>query len=213
MQSRHLYKPHEQQSPRLNFAFDLDGTVSEVEIIPHIATLLSQEAAAEMIKLTQDTVLGFLPFEASFSRRVEILKNLPVDQVREHVGKVSLDANIADFIRSNNDRCIIVTGNLDIWINDLVLPLGCPIVSSKATVQNNFITSITKILDKEEWALAFEYPFVAIGDGHNDLGMLKQSEIGIAFGGVHRPARSLLNVADYLFNDGAKLCQFLKQLL
>ncbi len=53
---------------------------------------------------------------------------------------------------------------------------------------------------------------VAIGDGNNDVELLKQASISIAYGGVHDPAPSLLEVAHYAVYSEERLCSLLKQL-
>jgi HAD superfamily phosphoserine phosphatase-like hydrolase len=198
------------QSDPVHFAFDLDGTVSRVELVPLIARLAGKEQ--EIAELTERTISGALPFEESLRHRVDLLKEVPIAEVVDLLRLELLDAAIVSFILAHKDRCVLVTGNLDVWISPLSQALGCRAACSKARVKGEFVDGIVDVLDKGVWGQNFPYRYVGIGDGHNDLGLLQHAEIAIAYGGVHPPARSLLNVADYVFYDGSRLCDFLRAL-
>ena len=53
---------------------------------------------------------------------------------------------------------------------------------------------------------------ISIGDGFNDIQMFKESNISVAYGGVHRPSDEVIEAADYFFCDGKNLCDFLRKL-
>ena len=91
------------------YAFDLDGTVTKVETLPLLAEELG--LSAEMKILTNLTVSGELSFEKSFKLRYFILRNIPLNRIRQIMDSVELDENIAGFIRENKEACAIVTGN------------------------------------------------------------------------------------------------------
>jgi hydroxymethylpyrimidine pyrophosphatase-like HAD family hydrolase len=54
---------------------------------------------------------------------------------------------------------------------------------------------------------------VAIGDGANDVGMFQAASYGVAYGGVHKPAAILLDVATHAIYQPDKLCFLLSQFL
>lgn len=90
-----------------------------------------------MRNLTEATMRGEIPFKSSFLNRVELLKEIDVSEVSSIVSSIPLNEGIADFIRQNKDRCFVLTGNLDVWINGLMDKLGLKnhVYCSKANVK------------------------------------------------------------------------------
>lgn len=195
------------------FLFDLDSTITKKEILPEISLKINKEK--EMRKLTEATMRGEIPFKASFLKRVDLLKEINVSTVQKIVKNIPLNENIANFIRENAERCYVVTGNLDIWICDLMKSIGMSnhVYCSKANVNNDYITQVISVADKELIAQQFVHPLVVIGDGDNDSGIAKLANISIGFGGVRNIAPSLLRNIDYAFYDDETCANFLKKLL
>ena len=191
------------------FLFDLDGTITRQEILPEIARAIGVET--EIAELTQRTMAGELPFESSLRRRVEILSAVPVSTVRAIVAGIEIDPHIEAFLHANRDRCTIVTGNLDVWIAELVARLGVPCRSSTAHVVDDRLIGLTSVLDKADVAHDFSGPICCIGDGYNDLGLMAAADLGVAYGGVHAPAPGLLEVASHAIFDSKRLCQLLSE--
>lgn len=189
------------------FLFDLDGTITRQEILPEIARAIGLEH--EISDLTRRTMAGELPFQSSLRRRVEILGAVPVSEVRAIVARIEIDPHIERFIAANADRCTIVTGNLDVWIADLVDRLGIPCRSSVAQVEGDRVIGLQSILDKQVVAQELSGTLCAIGDGANDLGMMATAELSVAYGGVHPPAEALIDVATHVVYDARRLCTLL----
>lgn len=195
------------------FLFDMDSTITKKEVLPEIATRINK--LYEMRKLTEATMRGEIPFRTSFLRRVNILSDISVSEVNKIVSEIPLNSSIVDFIKKNNERCYIVTGNLDIWISGLMKKIGIEdhVYCSKADIVSDKISKVVSVVDKELVAKQFVQPMVAIGDGDNDAGMCRMAEIGIGFGGVRNIAPSLLRSCDYAFYDEKKCADFLWRLL
>lgn len=195
------------------FLFDLDSTISKKEILPTISSKVGKQK--EMRNLTEATMRGEIPFKSSFLNRVELLKEIDVSEVSSMVSSIPLNEEIADFIRQNKDRCFVLTGNLDVWINGLMDKMGLKnhVYCSKANVKNNRITQVISVIDKEMMVKQFVQPLVVIGDGDNDSGMARHADIAIGFGGVRNIAPSLLATIDYAFYDDRRCGEFLKTLL
>ena len=196
------------------FLFDLDATITKAEILPEIAVKIDKEQ--QMRELTEKTMAGEIPFDHSFLERVKLLSEIPVSTVRSIIAGVPLNEKLVEFIRQNRERCYVVTGNLDIWIEELMSRLGMDghYFCSRATVKDDKIVSVDHVVDKGEVVAEFkDRPFVAVGDGNNDAQMIAAAEIGIGFGGVRDIAPAVLKCATHATYSEDRLCQFLRQLL
>ena len=195
------------------FLFDLDSTISKIEILPEISKFIGKEK--EIRELTEKTMCGEIPFKHSFLKRVEILGCTDVEVVNRMIAGIPLNEGVARFIRENQDRCYVVTGNLDVWISGLMERLGMEnhCFCSKAVVKDGQIDKVVSVLDKQLTVSQFVQPMVAVGDGDNDAEMAQIADIGIGFGGVRNIARSLIETIDFAFYDDEKLYAFLNKLL
>lgn len=194
-----------------HFAFDLDGTITTEEILPVIAKDLGIEKT--MARLTKKTMDGEIPFDESFTRRVNMLKKIPISRVQQIISAVPLNSNLVNFLRNHKNRCYIVTQNLDVWIKPLVDKIGVPYLCSRAEYEGDTLGGIRQILRKKEIHAKVLHPVVAIGEGYNDFEMMQDAALSVAYGGVHKPAPSLLEMVNYAIYSESALCQFLKQLL
>lgn len=195
------------------YAFDLDGTLTSIELLPRIARELGIEQ--EMAYLTRLTMDGVIEFEDSMRLRCACLRTAPIETVRALVADAPVEPFLAEFIHERRDRCAIVTGNLDIWIAPLVERFGCAVYSSRARTVGGDFHGVESVLHKSEAVLALREKFdrvVAVGDGVNDIPMFEVADIGIACGIVHPPAPRLVQAADFIVNQGDALCRLLKVL-
>lgn len=194
------------------FCFDLDGTVTKQEILPLISKEL--DLHEEISLLTQLTLDGLIPFQNSFKLRVKLLSTIPISTVSKIVDKVLLDEHIIDFINKNSEDCYIVTGNLDVWIKDLIESrIKCKFFSSEAEYKGNQLIGVKNILDKAKSIKELRNKYdkiVAIGDSMNDCPMFEKADIGIAFGGTHNPVSSLVKLSNYVTFDAQSLVRILQ---
>lgn len=195
------------------FLFDLDATVTRTEILPALAEQVG--LLTEMQEMTEKTMRGEIPFQSSFLARVEMLKPIPVSRVAEIVEQTPLNEELVEFIWTHKERCYIVTGNIDVWIEKLMRKIGLPMshcYCSTVSVEGDFIASVNSVVDKEKIVKQFVVPVVAVGDGSNDAEMIRLAEVGIGYGGVRPVAYSLMCNATHVICDEHRLCAFLHTL-
>jgi len=192
--------------------FDLDGTVTAQEILPE----LSKEIGLyeEIAALTRATIEGIIPFKSSFLLRCKLLKDIPIKKVHSIIDKIKLNEEIVDFINSHPQNCIVLTGNLDIWIKPLSGKIKCKFMSSHANEKKGVLGDVLSVIDKgDEISNLSCKKIVAVGDGMGDVGMFEQANVRIAFGKVHRPIKSLIKVSDYICFNEKTLCKLLNMQL
>lgn len=199
---------------KVAFCFDLDGTLTSEEILPQIARHL--QLFEEIDLLTNITMQGLISFDKSFKLRVKLLSSVPIEKVKEIVSTIPFDKALRKFIVSNKDDCYIVTGNLDVWVEDFIKEnYGCHFYSSIAEVENGQLRGIRKIITKanaiQELREKYEV-IVAVGDGMNDCSMFEMADHAIAFGGVHQPVESLISYSDYVVYQSDSLANLLESL-
>ena len=204
---------HAFASEKRIFAFDLDGTITTQETLPILAREL--DLSDEMEQLTRLTLEGKIDFEASFRMRYCLLREIPLQKIRQIMEEVPMDERIAGFIREHAKECAIVTGNLDVWVQPLITKLGCMAYSSTSRLGANGELQLEAVLDKAEtirWMKMQGHHVIAIGDSVNDIPMFREADVAIAYGGVHPLVDRVAAISDYVAENGKDLCRLLEGL-
>ena len=174
---------------------DVDGTL----ILEEVIDLLGREAGREeeISQLTSHAMRGELNFETSLRERVALLKGLP-DSVFEKVfNSIHLSPNAQEFVsilQKNGILVGLVSGGFTPIVERLAKSLGITYFSAnQLEVKEGFLTGKlvgaiispeVKQATLEKWRKELKLPkerTIAIGDGANDLLMLKSAGLGIAF--------------------------------
>lgn len=200
---------------KVAFCLDLDGTITREEILPLLARDLG--LFEEMLALTEATIKGVIPFERSFKLRTMILNAIPLSRVQEIVSQVALSPLIVDFMQAHRENTFIVTGNLDVWLKSLVEKIGVRTFCSLADYKEDKLIGVREILNKGKAveqlrAEGFE-KIIAIGDGMGDVLMFEKSDYTIAYGGVHTPIKTLIELSNVVVFTEEALCRMLNTLL
>lgn len=174
---------------------DVDGTL----ILEEVIDLLGREAGreAEIVQLTSQAMRGELNFETSLRERVALLKGLPISAFEKVFNSIHLSPNALEFIsilQKNGILVGLVSGGFTPIVDKLAKSLGIAYFSAnQLEVKDGLLTGklvghiISPQVKKEtlkQWREKLKLPqerTVAIGDGANDLLMLKSSGLGIAF--------------------------------
>lgn len=174
---------------------DVDGTL----ILEEVIDLLGREAGreAEIAQLTSQAMRGEIDFESSLRKRVSFLEGLP-DSVFDNVfNSIHLSLNAQKFIsilQKNEILVGLVSGGFTPIVERLAKSLGITYFSAnQLEVKDGLLTGKlvgaiispeVKQATLEQWRKELQLPkerTVAIGDGANDLLMLKSAGLGIAF--------------------------------
>lgn len=195
------------------FVFDLDSTVTRCELLPLMAGAMG--IGTEMAALTERAMAERIPFGEDFPRRAALLTALPLSRARKIVAEAPVNPEIALFLKENASRCMIMTGNLDVWIGTLIQRLGMDgrCLCSHGIEENDRLAGVASALDKAKAAQQLPRPFAAIGDGSNDIGLLRSADLAIAFSGVRKISPEVREAANLVFDNERELCDFLRQLL
>ena len=174
---------------------DVDGTLIEEEVID----LLGKEAECEneVALLTAQAMRGELDFEESLRKRVSLLQGLSVDKFEHLYTQVHFSKNAKQFIKVLQENQIevgLVSGGFMPIVERLATELGIRLIAAnRLEVKDGFLTGklegeiITREVKEEtliRWTEELDLPIertIAIGDGANDLAMLKRAGIGIGF--------------------------------
>ena len=174
---------------------DVDGTLIAEEVID----LLGREAGceAEISQITSQAMRGELDFETSLRERVALLKGLPISVLDIVFKFIHLSQNAQEFIsilQKNGILVGLVSGGFAPIVERLAKSLGISyFTANQLEVKDGFltgklvgeiVTGQVKQARLEIWRKELGFSkerTIAIGDGANDLLMLKTAGHGIAF--------------------------------
>ena len=174
---------------------DVDGTL----ILEEVIDLLGREVDCEeeIAQLTSRAMRGELNFETSLRERVSFLEGLPISVFDTVFKSIHLSPNAQEFIsilQKNEILVGLVSGGFTPIVERLAKSLDIAYFSAnQLEVKSGFLTGklVGQIISPqvkketlEKWREKLKLPrkrTVAIGDGANDLLMLKSAGLGIAF--------------------------------
>ena len=174
---------------------DVDSTLIQDEVIE----LLAHEAGVfdQVSEITEQAMRGDLDFNEALTKRVVLLKDLPVSAIEAVQKRIRLTPGAWTLIRTLKrlDHQIgLVSGGFHEVIDPLAAELGIDLVAAnRLEISNGLLTGrvIPPIIDRPGKARALESfakqvgvrlsQTVAIGDGANDLDMLAIAGLGVAF--------------------------------
>jgi phosphoserine phosphatase len=194
-------------------AFDLDGTLINIETLDELAKLVGVEK--EIGEITKKAMNGEIEFREALTQRVKLLKNLPLTKIEELKKKIPITHGAQDLISELKKAgfiTAIITGGFNIFADEIGKKLGVDYVyANKLIIKNGKLTGefegeilspesklkiLRKIASKEGISLE---ECVAVGDGANDLLIIRNAGLGIGFNPkkiVQKNAKAIINVKD-----------------
>lgn len=192
-------------------AFDLDNVIIDGEAIDEIGKLVNVQD--EIAKITEEAMNGDLDFETSIKKRAELLAGASVKDIKKLGEDIKLMKGAEETIKVLKDKgylIAIISGSFDLIANPLKEKLNIGFLFTNSLVEDDegkLTGEVTGSLVKDSKADVLKRLIeennilldecVAIGDGANDISMLKASGLSIAFNA--KP--SVKEIADVVIED------------
>jgi phosphoserine phosphatase len=177
------------------FAFDMDSTLIQAEVIDELAKMAG--VGEEVSRITEAAMRGELNFDQSFTRRLSLLRGLPAERVYSLLGTVRLADGAERLIRTLKllgYKTAILSGGFNFFAQSLKQRLGIDYTySNDLEIVDGLVTGrvIPPIMNGARKAEMLEEiarregisldQAVAVGDGANDIPMMTLAGMGIAY--------------------------------
>ena len=177
--------------------FDMDSTLIQAEVMDELAYV--KGIGPQVALITARSMAGELDFEQSFRQRLALLKGFDTRQLSAINDAIQLMPGAQKLMQGLQNQgiyCAILSGGFSYFANDLANRLGMQEafsngleeVDGKLTgqVSGVIVDAARKVELMEQLRTRLGLSLdqcLAVGDGANDLPMLKKAGIGVAFHG------------------------------
>lgn len=176
--------------------FDMDSTLIRTEVIDELA---DRAGVGEKVRsITESAMKGEIDFEESFKRRVALLKDLDVSVMKEIAESLPITEGLdqlMEVLKRTGYKTAILSGGFTYFGNYLKQKFGFDYVyaneleiGADGKLTGKYIGDIVDGKRKKELLRLLAQveninilQTIAVGDGANDLPMLSEAGLGIAF--------------------------------
>jgi phosphoserine phosphatase len=174
---------------------DMDSTIVTSETLDELAAYAGLQA--EITAITKRSMNGELDFETALRERVRMLKGLPLDALEKTWAATKLTPGARELVatmRAHNATTALVSGGFTFFTGKVAALLGFDTNRANTLIDDGVALTGevgTPVLDRyakleilTELAEARGLKMsatLAVGDGANDLAMLREAGLGVAF--------------------------------
>ena len=190
-----VVQPADGRRKRL-FLADMDSTMIQQECIDELADLVGLKT--EVAAITERAMRGEIAFEPALRERVALLKGLPADVVdqllKERITMTPGGGTLVATMRANGAYACLVSGGFTLFTGPVGRKLGFDedranvLMVEEArllgTVQEPVLgreAKLATLVELRDRLGLQPAETIAVGDGANDLAMLGEAGLGVAF--------------------------------
>ena len=181
---------------------DMDSTIIEEESLDELGKLIGKEQ--QIIKITKDAMNGLIDFEEALIKRVAMLKGQPATILDLLKDKININVGAKELIKTMNcygSKTILISGGFTFLTDHLKNILGfshshsnsLEIIQAKGKiselsgkVEGSIIDKDSKLNYLKMYIKRYNLSYsdtICVGDGANDIEMIKKAEFGVSFNG------------------------------
>lgn len=178
------------------FIADMDSTIINVECLDELADFAGLKD--QITAITERAMRGELVFEDALRERVGMLKGLSLDALQKtYDQRVRLNPGAETLVKtmaSQGARCVLVSGGFKFFTSRVAVAAGFHADRANTLIDDGealtgavgepILGKAAKLAALEAEAGALDIPLsatLAIGDGANDLAMIKAAGLGVAY--------------------------------
>jgi len=198
-------------------AIDMDSTLITIECVDEIGALLGRKA--EIAAITEEAMRGEIPYAESLARRVALLAGLEeaaLEKVYRDTLALSPGAErLIEACRSRGIRTLLVSGGFTFFTERVQVRLGIDeafaneleVVDGRLSgrLRGAIVDAGAKAARFREVAARLELSksqTVAVGDGANDLAMMAEAGVSVAWRAKPRVRAAATHALDFSDLDG-----------
>jgi phosphoserine phosphatase len=210
---------------------DMDSTIIGQECLDELADFVGLKA--KVAAITERAMRGEIEFEPALRERVALLAGLSADTVDKVLAeRITLTPGAKALVwtmRANGATCILVSGGFTAFAEKIAAMVGFNesyanvllAEHGKLTgkVQEPILGRSAKLATLEDAIIRFDVPqerTMAVGDGANDLAMIRRAALGVAYHAKPKVAEAAAARIDHtdltalLYLQGYKRHQFVE---
>ena len=193
---------------------DMDSTIIEGESLDEIAE--DAGIGSEVKNITKKAMKGELDFKDALLKRIKLLNNYPLEKILKLNAKIHINDGAIELVREmkrNSSTTVLISGGFAPSVSYIAKKVGFDYyhcnnflykkindkIVINGSIENPILDKNSKLDITKNYLKKNDLTFndvISVGDGANDVNLIKNSAIGVSFKGK----QILNNVADVVFN-------------